>query len=93
MWNGVSCIGHKLFYFDSKKVGEVTFLINGYDNLSVKPIEIKSGNDKNNFRAIPKLVNPNDNYKLSYGYLLSNKNIVEEKENFIILPIYMIMFI
>ena len=47
MWNGVSCIGHKLFYFDSKKVGEVTFLINGYDNLSVKPIEIKSGNDKN----------------------------------------------
>lgn len=25
--------GHKLFYFDSKKVGEVDFLINDYNNL------------------------------------------------------------
>ena len=85
--------GHKLFYFDSKKVGEVDFLINDHDNLNILPIEIKSGNDQNNFRAIPKLVSPNGNYKLPYGYIFGNKNMMEIKDNLIVLPIYMIMFI
>ncbi|MGM9971956.1 MAG: ATP-binding protein [Anaeroplasmataceae bacterium] len=85
--------GHKLFYFDSKKVGEVDFLINDHNNLDVLPIEIKSGKDQNNFRAIPKLVASNGNYKLSYGYVFGNKNVVEMKDKLIILPIYFIMFI
>lgn len=85
--------GHKLFYFDSKKVGEVDFLINDYDNLSVLPIEIKSGKDQNNFRAIPKLVAENGNYKIPYGYVFGNKNVFELKDNLIILPIYLIMFL
>lgn len=85
--------GHKLFYFDSKKVGEVDFLINDYDNLSVLPIEIKSGKDQNNFRAIPKLVSENGNYKIPYGYVFGNKNVFELKDNLIILPIYLIMFL
>lgn len=85
--------GHELYYFDSKKVGEVDFLINNYDSLSIVPIEIKSGNDQNNFRAIPKLVDPNGNYKLSYGYTFGNKNIVKKDGNLITLPIYMIMFL
>lgn len=85
--------GHKLFYFDSKKVGEVDFLINDYNNLSVLPIEIKSGKDQNNFRAIPKLVLPNGNYKIPYGYVFGNKNVFELKDNLIILPIYLIMFL
>ena len=85
--------GHNLFYFNSKKIGEVDFLINDYNKLAVTPIEIKSGNDQNNFRAIPKLVNPNGNYKLKYGYILGNKNISCKKDNLITLPIYMIMFI
>ncbi len=83
--------GHDLYYFDSKKVGEVDFLINDYDNLNVLPIEIKSGNDQNNFRAIPKLVK--EPYALNKGYVLGNKNIFESKDNLIIMPIYMIMFI
>ncbi len=85
--------GHELFYFDSKKVGEVDFLLNDYDNLNVLPIEIKSGNDQNNFRAIPKLVDPEGNYKIPLGYVFGNKNIYEKKGNLIILPIYLIMFI
>lgn len=84
---------HDLFYFDSKKTGEVDFLINDYNNLDVLPIEIKSGKDQNNFRAIPKLVDQNGNYKLSKGYILGNKNIMEDKNNLITMPIYMIMFI
>ena len=85
--------GHELYYFDSKKVGEVDFLINDYDNLSILPIEIKSGNDQNNFRAIPKLVDPNGNYKMQKGYIFGNKNMVKREGNLITLPIYMLMFI
>lgn len=85
--------GHKLFYFDSKKVGEVDFLINDYDNLSVLPIEIKSGKDQNNFRAIPKLVSSDGNYHLPFGYVFGNKNVVEKKDNLVIMPVYLIMFL
>lgn len=83
--------GHDLYYFDSKKVGEVDFLINDYDNLSVLPLEIKSRNDQNNFRAIPKLVK--EPYNLKKRYIFGNKNLFEKKDNLIIMPIYMIMFI
>lgn len=85
--------GHDLFYFDSKKVGEVDFLINDYDSLSIVPLEIKSGKNQNNFRAIPKLVNKEGNYKLPFGYILGNKNVCEIKDSLISLPIYFIMFI
>ena len=85
--------GHDLFYFDSKKTGEVDFLINDYNSLNVLPIEIKSGKNQNNFRAIPKLVDQKGNYKLPLGYVFKNKNVFEIKNNLIVLPIYMIMFI
>ena len=85
--------GHELYYFDSKKVGEVDFLINDYDNLSILPIEIKSGKDQTNFRAIPKLVDPNGNYKIPFGFVFGNKSIVKKENNLVTLPIYLIMFL
>ncbi len=84
---------HSLFYFDSKKVGEVDFLINDYEILSAIAIEIKSGNDQNNFRALPKLIDKNGQYKLAKGYVFGNKNIVKQEGNLITLPIYLIMFV
>jgi predicted AAA+ superfamily ATPase len=84
--------GHELFYFDSRKTGEVDFLINDYNNLGIVPIEIKSGNDQNNFRALPRLIDKNGPYKIEKGYVFGNKNIVEEKNGITTLPIYMIMF-
>ena len=87
----LSAHGHELYYFDSKKVGEVNFLLNDYENTSILPIEIKSGNDQNNFRAIPKLVK--EPYNLRQGYIFGNENIIEEKSNLITFPIYMIMFV
>lgn len=83
--------GHELYYFDSKKVGEVDFLINDYENQTVLPIEIKSGNDQNNFRAIPKLVK--EPYSLKQGFVFGNENTVSSKANLTTFPIYMIMFI
>ena len=86
--------GHELFYFDSKKVGEVDFLCNDYDKLAVIPIEIKSGNNQTQYRAIPKLVDANGAYRLPMGYVLGNKNIVRKNEqNLVTLPIYFISFI
>lgn len=85
--------GKKLFYFDSKKVGEVDFLINDYDNLDVLPIEIKSGKNFTNFRAIPKLVDENGTYKLRKGIIFSNENITKKENNLYYYPIYQIMFI
>lgn len=87
----LACHGHDLYYFDSKKVGEVDFLINDYDSLSILPIEIKSGNDQYNFRAIPKLIK--EPYNLKKGYILGNENIIKEEGNLITYPIYMVMFI
>ena len=85
--------GHTPFYFDSKKVGEVDYLINDYNSLNVVPIEIKSGNNQNNFRAIPKLVSNDGNYKLPFGYVFGNKNIMKKEDNLIFMPIYLIMFV
>ena len=85
--------GHELYYFDSKKVGEVDFLINDYNSLSILPIEIKSGKHFNNFRAIPKLVDQAGNYKLKEGYVLTNSNEIKREGNLTIMPIYLAMFI
>ena len=37
--------GHKLFYYDNRSKGEVDYLIDDYDSLSVVPIDVKSGKD------------------------------------------------
>lgn len=84
--------GHELYYFDSKKVGEVDYLINNYDSLNILPIEIKSGKDYKNFRALPKLLN-NSNYKMKNGLVLSNNREIKIENKIIYLPIYFIMFI
>ena len=87
----LSAHGHDLYYFDSKKVGGVDFLINDYENTSILPIEIKSGNDQNNFRDIPKLVK--EQKKKKKGYIFGNENGISSKSNLVTFPIYMIMFL
>jgi len=89
----LSAHGHDAFYFDSKKAGEVDFMINDYESLSVLPVEIKSGKDQNNFRAIPKLVKEDGNYKLPLGYVFGNQNILKRQDRLIIAPIYLLMFL
>ena len=73
--------------YDRKKVGEVDYLIDDYDSLNVLPIEIKSGKDYKNFRALPKII-MDSNYKMEKGYVLSN-----EREMITFYPIYFIMFL
>lgn len=62
-----------------------------YDSLNIPPIEIKSGNNAYNFRAILKIVK--ETYNLHTGIILSNLNKVEIKDNLLTLPIYICSFL
>ena len=48
--------GFKLFYYDNKKNGEVDFLLDDAPNLSVMPLEIKSGKDYQIHSALDKFL-------------------------------------
>lgn len=82
---------HNLYYYDRKNVGEVDFLLDDYNSLSIIPLEIKSGKDYTSFKALPKLIE-NENYIIKKGYVLSNDNEIKDINNIIYIPIYMIMF-
>lgn len=84
--------GHDLFYYDNKKYGEVDFLIDDYDELSVLPIEVKSGRDFYVHSALSRFVTVRD-YSIHNGIVLSNNGLIEVKDKIIYLPIYMVMFL
>lgn len=81
--------GFKLYYFNSKKQGELDFLIE-LDG-EVLPIEVKSGKDYKKHSALNNVMN-DLNYDIPEAYIL-NQNNIEIKDKLIYLPIYMLMFI
>ncbi len=83
---------HELYYYDRKKVGEVDYLIDDYESLSVLPIEIKSGKDYKYFRALPKILEE-PNYKMGKGYLFSNAREIKTIDKITYYPIYFVMFL
>jgi len=83
--------GHKLFYYDNRSKGEVDYLIDDYDSLSVVPIEVKSGKDYSVHRALNVLTG-NDDYGVKNAYVLSNEREIKTKGKITYLPIYYIMF-
>ncbi len=83
---------HELYYYDRKKVGEVDYLLDDYKSLNVLPLEIKSGKDYSNLRALPKLLMDN-NYKMTKGYILSNEREIKTVDKITYYPIYFIMFL
>lgn len=78
-----------IFYFNSKKQGEVDFLID--HNGRAVPLEIKSGKDYTVHSALTKIMN-NPDYQLPGAYVFSNAN-VRVVGRIIYLPMYMLMFI
>ena len=62
-----------------------------YKILIAEDIEIKSGKNINNFRAIPKLVK--EPYSIENGYIFSNQKEIKTKDKLTYFPIYMIMFV
>lgn len=84
--------GFKLYYYDNKKNGEVDFLIDSVDLLSVLPIEVKSGKDYYIHTALNNLLKV-DEYKISNGIVFSNEAKVYTNGNVIYMPIYYVMFL
>lgn len=83
--------GYKLYYYDNRHKGEVDYLIDDYDSLSVVPIEIKSGKDYTVHSALNHFVS-NDEYQIKQAYVLSNAREILQKGKITYLPIYYIMF-
>lgn len=81
--------GFDLYYFNSKKQGELDFLIeqNGY----VLPVEIKSGKDYTKHAALSNVL-ANEDYDIPEAYVFQNDN-VSQTGKITYYPIYMLMFV
>lgn len=84
--------GHRLFYYDNRSRGEVDYLIDDYDSLSVVPIEVKSGKDYTVHSALNTFVK-NEDYHITKAYVLSNTREIKTKGKIIYIPIYFVMFL
>ncbi|MBO5635074.1 MAG: AAA family ATPase [Bacteroidales bacterium] len=88
----LSAHGFPLFYYDNKKKGEVEFIVNDYDSLSVVPIEVKSGKDYDLHPSLDAFVETPD-YNISHAIVLSNEREVVRKGKVIYMPVYYSMFL
>ena len=83
--------GFELYYYDNKKIGEVDFLIDDPDHLTVLPIEVKSGKDYTVHSALDRFLKI-DNYNIHQACVLSNGRDIHTEEGITYFPIYDIMF-
>lgn len=88
----LSAHGHKLFYYDNRHKGEVDYLIDDYDCLSVVPIEVKSGKDYTVHSALNTFVK-NEDYHIKKAFVLSNERTLTTNGKICYLPMYHVMFL
>lgn len=79
--------GYPLYYYNSKKKGEIDFIIEDQDE--ILPIEVKSGKAYQKHSALTNIMKEK-NYNIAKGLVFSSRN-VEQREGIAYLPIYMIM--
>lgn len=82
-------IDHDLFYFNSKKQGELDFVVE-YQG-KVLPIEVKSGKAYERHRALSNIMD-NEEYAIPNAIVFCQENI-QIKNRLVYLPIYMLMFL
>lgn len=80
-------LDHDLFYYNSKKQGELDFVVE-YQG-EVLPIEVKSGKDYERHRALSNIMQ-NEEYAIPRAFIFCNEN-VEVKGKLVYLPIYLLM--
>lgn len=80
---------HSLYYFNSKRQGELDFIVE-YDG-KVLPIEVKSGKDYARHNALSNVMESKE-YDIPFAYVFCQDN-VHIKDKYIYLPIYMIAFV
>ncbi len=85
--------GHRLFYYDNRKVGEVDFIINDYATLSPLPVEVKSGKDYTVHSALTRFLSVKD-YGIDRGIVFSNTREVNTgPKGIVYMPVYYVMFL
>ncbi len=84
--------GHRLFYYDNRKKGEVDFLVDDYSSTSVLPIEVKSGKDYAVHSALNNLLSTPD-YHVQLAIVISNERELREVGPIIYMPVYYTMFL
>ena len=82
-------VDHDLFYFSSKKQGELDFVAE-YEG-DVLPIEVKSGKDYDRHRALANMMQ-NEAYNIPLAIVFCQNN-VQTNDKVVYLPIYMTMFL
>ena len=83
--------GFPLHYYDNKQKGEVDFLVDDYTNLTILPIEVKSGKDYTVHSALDNFLETPD-YNIHHAVVLSNEREVSVRDGITYLPIYYCMF-
>lgn len=81
--------GFDLYYFNSRKQGELDFLVEMGGN--ILPIEIKSGKDYMKHAALSTVM-ANEDYAIPAAYVFQNDN-VSVSGKIVYFPIYMLMFV
>ncbi len=84
--------GHRLFYYDNRQKGEVDFLIDNHSEISVMPVEVKSGKDYTVHSALTRLLE-NPEYNISSGVVFSNEREVTKIGKVTYMPVYYAMFL
>ena len=83
--------GFNLYYLDSKKTGEVDFLVDDMAHLSNIPIEVKSGKDYTIHSALDRFLSIKE-YNIHEAFVLSNEQRVFSDAGITYLPIYYVLF-
>jgi len=83
--------GFALHYYDNKQKGEVDYLVDDYEHLTVLPIEVKSGKDYTVHSALNNFMNTPD-YQIQKAVVLNNEREVSVKNGITYLPVYYCMF-
>ena len=83
--------GYTLHYYDNKQRGEVDYLIDDYRDLSVLPLEVKSGKDYMVHSALDRFL-ATPEYHIHKAVVLSNEQHTCTKDGITYLPIYYCMF-
>ena len=84
--------GFKLHYYDNKKKGEVDFLVDDYEDLTVLPLEIKSGKDYTEHSALTNFLETPE-YGIHRAYVFSNERDIIKNKGVTYLPVYYCMFL
>ena len=84
--------GHKLFYYDNRKQGEVDYLVDDHSSMAPHPIEVKSGKDYTIHSALNNLMK-NPDYHILSSTVISNEREVHQDGNITYLPVYYITYL